>query len=74
MPVGSSSQQFIVRFKKLKIPRRRLEGVESFEALNSILYQMVLENKDRRWINFKGLFSLDIDIDIPVRFVPLKKT
>jgi len=72
MPVQLSTQQYIVRFKKIKKSSRKQIYSSSFEALNLILNEMIFQNDKTAIVNFQGLYSLVINIDIPVRFVPLK--
>jgi len=72
MPVQLSTQQYIVRFKKIKKVRRKQIYSSSFEALTLILNELISQNVADAIVNFQGLYSLVINIDIPVRFVPLK--
>ena len=69
MPV----QQYLVIIVKLKSASTR-QPIRSIRNLNLYLDKMVSQNIEHKIVNFKGLYSLSITVDIPVRFVPLKST
>ena len=69
MPV----QQYLVIIVKLKSASTR-QPISSIRDLNLYLDKMVSQNIEHKIVNFKGLYSLSITVDIPVRFVPLKST
>ena len=69
MPV----QKYLVIIVKLKSASTR-QPIRSIRNLNLYLDKMVSQNIKHKIVNFKGLYSLSITVDIPVRFVPLKST
>ena len=69
MPV----QKYLVIIVKLKSASTR-QPISSIRDLNLYLDKMVSQNIKHKIVNFKGLYSLSITVDIPVRFVPLKST
>ena len=69
MPV----QKYLVIIVKLKSASTR-QPISSIRDLNLYLDKMVSQNIEHKIVNFKGLYSLSITVDIPVRFVPLKST
>jgi protein-L-isoaspartate O-methyltransferase len=66
MPV----QKYLVIIVKLTSASTR----KPISSIRQCLNKMISQNIEHTIVNFKGLYSLSITVDIPVRFVPLKYT